>query len=190
MNFFAAQGSGAVSGWCPSYLQRIFRKCGGCVRELPGYGGGRRFQFGMATTTDRRFRQPEHDILYFFREYFLTTFPQPPILRIQTRGIVFRIFLRPQPRKASEPSRVQPENQSELFLLRHAPRLRCAFGRAFLSFFSRLNSPYPARKRPSRALSPRESRLLFRSTWNRPGPAVGSKIDFLPARALGNNWAE
>jgi len=34
----------------------------------------------------RRFGHDVLDILWFYREFFLTSFPQPPILRTQTRG--------------------------------------------------------------------------------------------------------
>ena len=40
----------------------------------------------IPTTIGRRFRHPEHKILWFVYEFFLTSFPQPPILRFQARG--------------------------------------------------------------------------------------------------------
>lgn len=177
-------------GLVPSCLQGTVWKPRRLSSESIEFANEWKFRSGMTTTIDRRFRQLQYDILYLFREYFLTTFPQTPILRIQTRGIAFRFFLRPQPRKASEPSRVQPENQSERFLSNNAPRLRSALGRAFLFFFtSEPSSPFTeaavARLVPSGVL------VLTRLDFEFPGPpALGVKWMCIPARALGTNWAE
>src|SRR5580658_5045998 len=40
------------------------------------------------TTIGRRFRHHKPRILWFLREFFLTSFPQPPILRFQARGSI------------------------------------------------------------------------------------------------------
>jgi hypothetical protein len=44
------------------------------------------------TTMDRHIRQLESKILWFEYEFFLTSFPQPLILRTQTRGNVNRLL--------------------------------------------------------------------------------------------------
>jgi|HubBroStandDraft_6_1064221.scaffolds.fasta_scaffold06806_8 hypothetical protein len=41
---------------------------------------------GTDNTTDRRFRQLVWNILWLRVDFFLTSFAQPTILRIQTRG--------------------------------------------------------------------------------------------------------
>jgi hypothetical protein len=55
------------------------------------------------TTTGRRFRHAEYKILWFLYEFFLTSFPQPPILRFQARGRISwpqRFMLPPTSRRA------------------------------------------------------------------------------------------
>jgi hypothetical protein len=54
---------------------------------LPDGSADRSCGPGTRTTTDRHFRHQKPSILWFAREFPLTTFPQPTILRTQTRGI-------------------------------------------------------------------------------------------------------
>jgi hypothetical protein len=62
---------------------------------------------GIPTTIGRRFRHHQHKILWFVYEFFLTSFPQPPILRFQARGSIDwlqRFFRCPQPAVGAGPS--------------------------------------------------------------------------------------
>jgi hypothetical protein len=71
------------------------------LRDLPW-----RACAGVRTTIGRRFRHRKHKILWFVYEFFLTSFPQPPILRFQARGSICwpQRFGCPQP--VVEPDRV------------------------------------------------------------------------------------
>jgi hypothetical protein len=57
---------------------------------------------GARTTTNRRFGHARPNILWLGREIFLTSFPQPPILRSQTRGKVRRLFRNPSSSQGTE----------------------------------------------------------------------------------------
>jgi hypothetical protein len=57
----------------------------------------------IPTTTGRHLRHAEYKILWFLYEFFLTSFPQPPILRFQARGRISwpqRFLLPPTSRRA------------------------------------------------------------------------------------------
>ncbi len=54
-----------------------------CTRFLPLLWNASKC---IPTTIGRRFRHREPKILCFLYEFFLTSFPQPPILRFQARG--------------------------------------------------------------------------------------------------------
>jgi len=90
----------------------------------------------IPTTTGRRFRHREHKILWFVYEFFLTSFPQPPILRFQARGRISwpQLFCCPQP--VVEPDRVNRKSRGALPHL--TPRLGflARLSWAFVSFFS------------------------------------------------------
>jgi hypothetical protein len=49
---------------------------------------------GADNTTGRRFRQLEPNILWLRVDFFLTSFPQPTILPIQTRGKIESVMTR------------------------------------------------------------------------------------------------
>jgi hypothetical protein len=90
----------------------------------------------IPTTIGRRFRHPEPKILCFVYEFFLTSFPQPPILRFQARGRIswLQLFCCPQP--VVEPDRVNRKSRGALPHL--TPRLGflARLSWAFVSFFS------------------------------------------------------
>jgi hypothetical protein len=99
----------------------------------------------IPTTIGRRFRHPEPKILCFVYEFFLTSFPQPPILRFQARGRIswLQLFRCPQP--VVEPDRVNRKSRGALPHL--TPRLGF-FARlswAFVSFFSARTAVIAAR---------------------------------------------
>jgi len=89
----------------------------------------------IPTTIGRRFRHREHKILWFVYEFFLTSFPQPPILRFQARGRISwpQLFCCPQP--VVEPDRVNRKSRGALPHL--TPRLGflARLSWAFVSFF-------------------------------------------------------
>src|SRR6202050_1614089 len=90
----------------------------------------------IPTTIGRRFRHREHKILWFVYEFFLTSFPQPSILRFQARGRISwpQLFCCPQP--VVEPDRVNRKSRGALPHL--TPRLGflARLSWAFVSFFS------------------------------------------------------
>src|ERR1700690_794397 len=67
--------------------------------------------FGAGTTTSRFLRHFVPDILWSHAEFFLTSFPQPLILRSQTRGIVNRLLRCPQHWSRGKQDRVQSNIQ-------------------------------------------------------------------------------
>ena len=90
----------------------------------------------IPTTIGRRFRHRKHKILWFVYEFFLTSFPQPPILRFQARGRIswLQLFRCAQP--VVEPDRVNRKSRGALPHL--TPRLGflARLSWAFVSFFS------------------------------------------------------
>ena len=63
-----------------------------------------------ATTTNRLLGHAAPNILCFAREFLLTTFSVPVILRPQIRGIVVRPAPREDSRKTTTSARVKPKN--------------------------------------------------------------------------------
>ena len=91
----------------------------------------------IPTTTGRRFRHAEPKILCFLYEFFLTSFPQPSILRFQARGSISwsqRFFAAPN----QSESRTEFNRKFRGASPHGTPRLNflARLSWAFVSFFS------------------------------------------------------
>jgi hypothetical protein len=113
----------------------------------------------IPTTIGRRFRHLEPKILCFVYEFFLTSFPQPPILRFQARGRIswLQLFRCAQP--VVEPDRVNRKSRGALPHL--TPRLGflARLSWAFVSFFSARTAVLAA---PRSSCSPTVNNCVYR----------------------------
>jgi len=108
----------------------------------------------IPTTIGRRFRHAEPKILCFLDEFFLTSFPQPPILRFQARGRISwpqRFLLPPTSRRAG-PSLTEnlkgpyPTTRSASVFLRRLAGLLSLFFRRERCFLPLLRPAAPHKR--------------------------------------------